>query len=126
MSTIYIRVKIKTLAAEARIIRLEERRAKARWKHLRQRAGVTDDDEVAQAAVDSEVLFFGLKNHRRGPVRSAAREAQLVYGFLRGTPYLALERTCRTEPDWREIGKLIKRYGHPKTTDQLQEWCEAA
>jgi len=69
-SRIYLKVKIKSLAAEARIIRHEEAKAR-KWKNT--------------------ALRVGLAGHRRGIVRSAARHTHLAYGFLRGRPYKAME-----------------------------------
>lgn len=60
-----LRVNIKSLAAEARIIREEARRAP--W------------------------CAAELNRHRRGLLRHQARIAQLALGYLRGRPYRRLE-----------------------------------
>ena len=86
----YLKVKIKSLAAEARIIRLEECRAKAR---------------------NRKDLVVGLAGHRRGIVRTVSRSTHLAYRFLRGRPYRATERTCRTDPNWDAVQKMIEKYG---------------
>ena len=89
MSIRHLKVKIKSLAAEARIIRHEERQVRGL-------------DRVA------------LSEHRRGIVRREARSAQLAYGYLRGRLYRQLERTCSTSrpgPDWAAVERLVKRYG---------------
>lgn len=64
------RVKIKSLAEESRIIRLEEKRAKARKD---------------RTTIDS------LYEHRTVNVRWAARSTLLAYAYLRGVPYRKLE-----------------------------------
>ncbi len=82
---IYLKVKVCSLAAEARLIRREERR--------------------------SRTHRMGLAEHRRGPVRREARSALLAYGFLRGRQYLQLEAKVHTKPDWRRVEELVSRYG---------------
>lgn len=88
-----LKIKIKSLAAEARIIK-STRAPKA----LR--------DELA--------------NHRRLVVRPAARTALLAYGFLRGRAYRQLEPTCERSPSWEEFRKLVDRYG-TRRTDEMSE-----
>ena len=87
---VYLRVKIKSLAAEARIIRAEELKCrKKQWK-----------------------LRNGLSLHRRGIVRSVSRDNSLAYGFLRGRPYSKLEtKGTKALPNFNEIWKLAKRFG---------------
>jgi hypothetical protein len=83
----YLKVKIKSLAAEARIIRKETKRAK--------RASIRD----------------GLALHRKGPVRFEARHTHLAYGFLRGLEYRQMEQKAHTPPDWDKVRRMIERYG---------------
>lgn len=118
----YLRVKIKSLAAEASIIRHEERRAKTSRAYRREakrrlRLGV----ETGPAAIpvgqkgefrtltNSEAelatkqaqppsteqldLWHGLNSHRRNEVRHEARCAQLAYAFIRGRAYRQVEAT---------------------------------
>ncbi len=82
---VYLKVKVKSLAAEARIIRTEERRNK--------------------------YFRSGLAEHRKTVVRSAARHALLAYGFLRGRKYEEIERTAQTPPNWDRVKKMVKKYG---------------
>jgi len=81
-----LRVKIKSLAEEARIIRREERRSNGPLR-----------DE--------------LHIHRVIAVRSEARVAQLAYGFIRGRAYERLEPKANTPPDWKRVRALCKKYG---------------
>lgn len=83
----YLKVKIKSLAAEAKIIRLETKRAK--------RASIRD----------------GLALHRKGAVRFEARHTHLAYGFLRGREYRQMEQKAHTPPDWDKVRRMIERYG---------------
>jgi hypothetical protein len=66
------RVKINSLAEEARIIRKEEKRC-----------GSRDSDRGS------------LRFHRTGIVRSEQRATLLAYAFMRGVPYSAVERNAR-------------------------------
>lgn len=93
----YLRVKIKSLAAEARIIRAEERRA----KHRQQRD-----------------LHSQLRSHRVFQVRSAARNTLLAYGYLRGKSYRAIEPHTTGPFPWKfekDVAKMILKYGPERT-----------
>ena len=83
-----LRVKIKSLAEEARIIRREERRSFG-------------------------VLREELHRHRVLEVRRAARHAHLAYGLIRGRSVGDMEPFSYVEPDMDEITRLIKKYGPP-------------
>lgn len=83
----YLKVKIKSLAAEAKIIRKETKRAK--------RASIKD----------------GLALHRKGVVRFEARHTHLAYGFLRGREYRKMENKAHQTPDWAKVRRMIDRYG---------------
>jgi hypothetical protein len=81
-----LRIKFKSLAEEARIIRREERRT-----------------------------FGSLRDqmycHRIHVVRSEARITHLAYGFLRGRTLAQIESIRYTEPNWDRVVELIHRYG---------------
>lgn len=81
----FLRVKLKSLAAEARIIRREE----ARNKRLR----------------------YELSEYRRGVVRAAARNTQLAYAFLKGRTYRSIEAKATTPPNWKEVERMVSQYG---------------
>ncbi len=83
----HLKVKVKTLAAEAKIIRHAERQA------------TSADRRCA------------LAEHRRTVVRSEARSSLLAYGYLRGRAYRSMELTCHTEPLWDAVVKIIQRFG---------------
>lgn len=87
----YIKVKILSLAAEAKIIRKQEQKARAHGNRS---------------------LRIGLAAHRRGTVRHEARHAQLAYGFLRGMPYKKMEAKCHPGcgPDFAKVKSAIERY----------------
>ena len=83
----YLKVKIKSLAEEARIIRKETKRAR----------------KVS--------IKNGLAEHRKGIVRHEARHTCLAYGFLRGLEYRQMEHKAFEAPDWARVKRMIERYG---------------
>lgn len=113
---IYLKVKIASLADEARIIRRYERRA---LKSLRRTRNWPE-----ALPWDKQKTFFGLRQHRIWDVRREARSSCLAYGFLRGHTYRQLEAKCYTAPDWKRIEKLIERYGEGDKRDLAQRFSE--
>jgi hypothetical protein len=104
---IHLKVKVKSLAAEARIIRAEERKAEP-------------------------VLQGTLHFHRIGPLKATSRETQLAYGCLRGVPYAKMESSTFTEPDWDSIKAMAQRFcwvynsASPRETWKKKEAAEVA
>lgn len=84
--TTHLKIKIKTLASEA--------------KHIRREANRTGGRERQE-----------LTAHRTGPVRSAARHNQLAYAYLRGIPYRAVELRTEIPPNWAQVETLARRFG---------------
>ena len=106
MSKTFLKIKIKSLAAEAAIIRREERRLP--------RAGMTG-------------LRYALAQHRRYDVRSEARSALLAYGFLRGLPYARIEAKCWTVPDLARTAEIAAKFGgfdKKVALVQIRAWTE--
>jgi len=81
-----MKIKIKQLASEAKDIRNEERRSTKQTRR-------------------------SLYLHRVNDIRPYARLNYLAYGFLRGRSYQQLERDARIKPNWKEVEKLVKRFG---------------
>jgi hypothetical protein len=94
---LYLKVKIKTLAAEALIIRQQEHKYLPEWR-LRK-------DET----------YFSLRHHRTLLVRNEQRAALLVYGYLRGREYHMLEEKCYEKPNWERVAEILRRFGPPGT-----------
>ena len=109
-SITYLKVKIKSLAEEARIIKKEEARAKLRCR----------SNFVRKSGQSSHYssLRQGLYEHRILVVRRAARETQLVYGFLRGRKYKQLEPKCHTPLEFciseGNMKNMLTKYGNVK------------
>jgi hypothetical protein len=123
MSVRTLKIKIKSLAAEAKIIRREERKTKPQieWKEMTFPNGATIRYQAGE--------YFELHTHRTGPVRASARHALLAYGYLRGRAYKQLEAKCYDEPDWQNVLNQVKRFDPSKSNlvpDQFKEWRDAA
>lgn len=108
-----LKVKIKSLAAEAAIIRKEERKAlqSGRWAN----ANRQNDDEHFN-------LFDRLRRHRVGRVRSAARSAQLAYAFLSGRPYRTVEKVGSREPSWKNVERVIHAFAPLADPVAFENW----
>lgn len=111
----YLQIKIKSLAAEARIIRHRERSLRL----FKAKGGGKEYRNVGRLSEKAKATWFGLRNHRTMEVRSEARSSLLAYGYLRGTPYLAMEHKCWTEPDWPKVKRMIEKYGTVKLDEKV-------
>jgi hypothetical protein len=98
---LYLKIKIKSLAAEALIIRKEARKVRGDLRH-------------------------SLNQHRKTDVRWEARSSMLAYGFLRGRPYKLMEEKVRADnqPDWTRIEQLVKKFGEDDMRDRMQRFAE--
>jgi hypothetical protein len=86
----YLKVKVKSLADEARIIR----------------------KEIKKARLPS--IKNGLRSHNVNVVRKEARHTLLAYGFLRGRSYQEMESSLKSStlpPDWDKVRKMVQKYG---------------
>jgi hypothetical protein len=109
MSKTYLKVKIKSLAAEASIIRHEEKKWKDRTKPGNKH--------------EPSPIYFGLHEHRVYAVRREARVALLAYGFIRGREYRSIEaknKHGRELPQTARIAELVTRYGRPDSWKDLK------
>ncbi len=142
-----LKIKVMSLAAEARIIRAEEKRLKKANRRLIA-SGKTDqmtkEDRDAYLGKRSKVIN-DLHSHRIAVVRPAARHSLLAYGFLRGKKYCEIESKvrvslCETEmtngrntidivintPDWKEVGKNVSKFDWDHDTAKFAAWLAAA
>lgn len=115
MSIKHLKVKIKTLANEAQDIRAEEEKLKV--------------DLTKEWGLQNMLERATLHRHRVVPLRKAARNNFLAYGFLRGRRYSQIEQASYREPEYEEIIKLIIRFNSepiPQTTlrQRFAEWYE--
>ncbi len=104
---VFLKVKIKSLAEEAKIIRHQER------QFPREGYGVR----------------WQLKTHRKHVVRPEARDALLAYAFLRGRAYTQVEGKCHQAPDWGNVERMVVKYGgfdkaNPLPKGAIKSWAE--
>lgn len=99
----HLKVKIKNLAEEARIIRSEERKVHGMEK-------------------------WELQHHRRTVVRDEARRSLIAYALIRGKDPSVHEST-----DWLKAGcdeshvrRMVEKYGSPEAQERLDEYRKAA
>jgi len=108
MRSLELKIKLKTLAAEAKFIRREELRLKGNMKRDAYR----------------EHLYL----HRINVVRREARATHLAYQFLRGIPYEQVENHALPlvrPPRWDRVLTMVQKYGDkPLTLDDLKAWRE--
>jgi len=93
--TIHLKIKIKSLADEAKSIRKEARKT----------SGMTK---------------WNLNHHRTEVVRPHARHNLLAYGLIRKVPYAAIEQYTVKPPEWSKIEKLARRFG--ADTNDITNW----
>lgn len=96
-----LKIKLKSLAAEARIIRQQERAA------LRNENWMRKEGDPAQYPILSEELHA----HRTKVVRKVARDTHIAYGLIRGKAWEQMEPNSKSQPDWDAVEKMVKKYG---------------
>ena len=104
---VYLKVKLKSLAEEARIIKKEESKNTI-WRNE-------------------------LRKHRIQVVKREARLTLFLYGFLRGRKYSDLENiksinSLNNVDAFISIGKMLSRYGNNSTEQRelFYKWCVEA
>ena len=95
---VFLKVKIKSLAEEARIIRLEERKANKGKCYYTQST---------------------LREHRVGVVRYEVRHSLLAYQYIRGKTFCSCESKNAdiSKIDWGKVRKIISRFSDSRTTE---------
>lgn len=97
--TRHLKIKIKSLADEARTIRAESKKTSGMEK-------------------------WNLNEHRTKVVRPHTRHNLLAYGILIGIPYEVMEKKCNEPPKFSEVSKIAKRFGAKE--EIIFEWIEKA
>ena len=132
-----LKVKIKSLAEEQRIIRHEEGKAlKSDMWLWRQHKGTAPYSPDYWTLRDGNLGYgecttnHDLRDHRIIHVRPEIRSANIAYGLLRGrtleqieTPRSekSLARKPYREPDWKRIEALLKKYGSQSKCHELMK-----
>lgn len=102
MSTRFLKVKIKSLSEESRIIRKEELRSRGELRCL-------------------------LRLHRVNDVRHETRATLIAYNYLRGISYQRTEPNVLPLCDyqdkklWQRVGTMVEKYGKVHR-DNLEAW----
>jgi hypothetical protein len=102
---VFLRVKIKSLAAESRIIRSEKRK--------------TNDPDLKQS----------LNRHRTWDVRNEARATLIAYGYLRGRKFSEVEPLCKN-PNFRKlyimpkVKSMVDKYGNKEQKESYEAWVK--
>lgn len=113
-----LKIKIMSLSAEQVIIRKETWKAKAHDRWARNQGS---NNYVGGAS--------SLVDHRVNYVRPHLRSCFIAYGLIRGkklgeieTPRSekSLARKPYKEPNWEEIGRLIRKYGTQTVYEQMK------
>ncbi len=121
----YLRIKIKSLGAEIRMIRQDTLYWRARKRHQ------TKTNHKNQPR--SAAIFWGLRHHA-DELSQEVRCALLAYGFLRGRRYDQIERNPSHRPNAAQIARitdLVMKYGEGKfatrgeATGAICGWTEA-
>lgn len=99
-----LKIKLKSLAHEATIIRKEEQKLKRFHRSQNERT-------QTEVFPNGNVIRSDLRAHRVFVVREEARHTVLAYGFIRGRTYESMEAKCFTKPNWEKVRRLIKKYG---------------
>lgn len=108
---LHLKIKIKTLVEESKIIRAEEK--KFNWI-----------DEQENKWPRSQ-----LREHRITVVRNHTRHNLIAYGCLNGVPYENIEKKCRELPDFDCIKKIAVNFSNkydPEVLEKIENWIEAA
>ena len=120
MHSYQLKVKICSLAAEARIIRRMENAERA---YLRAKYGA-----VNRAPGIAPDKFWGLRNHRTIEVRREARAALLAYGFLREREWVTMEQTWHDPKETAlalsRARDLVAKYGPGDKAKLKREFAE--
>jgi hypothetical protein len=125
----FLRIKIKHLALEPELLKLEMRRVRARAHYKALSTAMQAGQNTAP--YEDPWLAIELRNHRLMEIRPEARCAQIAYGFLRGRTYRQVEAKSKRTPDWKRIAEIALKYGdYPNGTrkdavlDGLTRWSE--
>jgi len=119
----YLKIKIKSLAAEIKMIREAEQLVK------QQKNNATQENHRAE----HREVQCQLRLHRKGVdgnggLRWEVRHSNLAYAFLRSVPYRQVEEKYHAgnAPDMDKIHKMVERFGGPRNAGEVEEWLEIA
>lgn len=111
MNILELKIKIKSLAEEARIIRKEEHKLSDKIKNYKKRHQVKELDEKSKPW---SWKCNSLHNHRTEKVRGEARHSLLVYRMMKGFLYREIEPMAHVPPNLQKIHDMAMRFGVPR------------
>jgi hypothetical protein len=117
----FLKVKLKSLAEESRIIRNEEKRCGKRLSQIRAKV-VAAAGQEREFLAPTENLREELYLHRIHDVRDEARATHIAYGYLRGRHLEQMEKVPESIPNaiWQRAHKMVDKYGIGE--NKLSEW----
>lgn len=144
----FLKLKIKSLASEAKFIKEAERSirnfrrmllgVKRSYRHKQDEKRpeypenngweAPEGDTVEAAATRAYEEFWGLKSHRLLVVRRTARTAHIAYGFLRGKAYRDVELFAYELPSWEDVRRQVLKFGddpvfrNTRLAERYDEW----
>lgn len=131
-------VKKATLIAETRIIKSKE----SKWL---EKARAARNKQAALASDQSLWTYHHLRTHRLHVVRPEARATNLAFGFLKGTPYKAIEAKVHNQTYydlvmpgmgyqkspyqtfWEKVLGIVNRFSHGTyIMAEIEAWRDKA
>lgn len=119
--TLNLKIKIKSLAAEAVIIRDDERRLKRVSRHGARWNTFGPDENRHPANQRRFEAYRDIRQHRTLAVRAEARYSLLAYGFIRGRAYKAIEAKCHEPPFWMSVARMVKRFSSDRVVRGMSD-----
>lgn len=139
--SVFLKVKLKSLAAEARVIKHEENKRKVKGiPSSRRNFGKAQSAKVSAAeirAADRDIRserrgrdwypktlveLQSLHRHRIDVVKKEARLTSIAYGYIRGRKFDQVDSGRDLKPeDWKRITDMVKRYGTLESS--LEQWA---
>ena len=106
----FLKIKIKSLAAEAKIIRKEALKVRASGRRLSALKKLGHD--VQEDWIENHYASFReLEAHRKWDVREESRASGIAYAFVRGKDYARMEAANSSPAPWETAKRLAKKYG---------------
>ena len=136
--SIELKIKSKSLAAEAKIIRFEERKElnKSRYAlRIARESGVNGDLNSEAYKLQNE--YRSLNHHRRWDVRNESRATQLARAYLEEKPYKFVEQKRKPENEYTfqcfivpRVTAMVSKYSNSNMEksalkEAIQEWIDA-
>lgn len=123
MKLVELKIKSKSLAAEAKIIRSEENKLENR---------IADLSDLQKSTEQLQFTRQSLHNHRVLDVRYAARATYLARAYLKNKPYKSVELGRRKDMEViynseivPSVVKMVYKYGgKPVSPDELKNWSK--